>query len=839
MKVSLKEFQDDAVRQLVTKFGHARREVLSGGDRQALVLSSPTGSGKTLMATAFMEVALEGDGETLGGDPEATFLWLSDQPDLNEQTRRKMLGTSTVFGPAEVVTVDNDFDEEVFEPGRVYFLNTQKLGRDRQMVGTSDSRTFTIWDTINNTTRRRPGSFVMILDEAHKGMMQRAADAAAARTIVQKFVKGSPGELDPIKLILGISATPDRFTNLLRGVPDILPRPVTVSVAAVRDSGLIKDKVLVYHPSEGGAADWSLLEEASKSLKVMGEHWAQYAKAESTTVIRPLLVVQVEDGRGRKLTSTDIARVLQVVETVIGKLGDEEIAHSFQEGDTLSVNGRAIRRVAPPDIQDDDRLRLVLFKLSLNTGWDCPRAEVMMSFRRAVDHTAIAQLVGRMVRTPLARRVERDELLNTVALYLPNYDRTAVANVVTALTQPGDEQIAAEVEEGANFLPELTRATGSERYVELLENIPCYRATRAPKVSNVRRLIALGRNLEQAGLSTGTAEAAQSLVVDHLLSARQSALTRDSSFADKVAGMAEVTVRGLSVTIGGETEEEGITKIRLHEANLQDLFAFCDKRLGEGLHLEFVRRRVDGGSTADDAKRELLVLLTDESLLQQLEQAAGRQVAEYIAAYQPAINALGEEDRVQFARIRRSAKDPEPAFLKLPEKIVGTKTGRRWPKHLYVDQDGLYPAVVTAWESTLLERRLASAETLAWLRNPPRKEWSFSVVYDDERAEKANMYPDFIVLRRLATGVVVDIVEPHRADEGDAARKVIGLATYADHHGDRFGRIELISKGDDDVFRSLNLNDEASRGAAKLVTTTSSVVKLFEDYGKPMSGLRS
>ena len=35
----------------------------------------------------------------------------------------------------------------------------------------------------------------------------------------------------------------------------------------------------------------------------------------------------------------------------------------------------------------------------------CPRAETMMSFRRAEDYTYIAQLLGRVIRTPLARRV--------------------------------------------------------------------------------------------------------------------------------------------------------------------------------------------------------------------------------------------------------------------------------------------------------------------------------------------------------------------------------------------------------------------------------------------------
>ena len=47
MKVQLKDFQTDCVAQLYRRFRLAYAEVRGGGDRQAIVLSSPTGSGKT------------------------------------------------------------------------------------------------------------------------------------------------------------------------------------------------------------------------------------------------------------------------------------------------------------------------------------------------------------------------------------------------------------------------------------------------------------------------------------------------------------------------------------------------------------------------------------------------------------------------------------------------------------------------------------------------------------------------------------------------------------------------------------------------------------------------
>ena len=51
----------------------------------------------------------------------------------------------------------------------------------------------------------------------------------------------------------------------------------------------------------------------------------------------------------------------------------------------------------------------------------------MMSFRSATDYTYIAQLLGRMIRTPLARRIMEDAELNNVSLFLPFYNAETVA----------------------------------------------------------------------------------------------------------------------------------------------------------------------------------------------------------------------------------------------------------------------------------------------------------------------------------------------------------------------------------------------------------------------------
>lgn len=834
MKVQLKDFQDLAVADLFRHFLSARREVLDGGDRQVIALSSPTGSGKTLMVTALIEQILRGNGQYAGA-ADTTFLWLSDQPELNEQSRRKILATSTVLGLPHLVTIENTFDQETFGPGSVYFLNTQKLSREALLVTPGDTRNWTIWETISNTIEQMPAHFVLILDEAHKGMGQRPSDLAAAATIVQRFIKGSADEIPGVPLVLGISATPKRFYNVVGGVHHILLRQVDVDILAVRESGLIKDQVYVVHPSEAkGAADWTLLREAAMSWKQLTDQWREYSDRQDLPVpVRPVLVIQVEDASAKQLTKTDLARTIEIIESASGPLPDTALAHCFQEKQPLTVGSRSIRSVAPPDIQDDDDIRIVFFKLSLNTGWDCPRAEVMMSFRRSQDHTSIAQLIGRMVRTPLARRVESDEALNSVDLYLPNYDHAAVHQVVSDLTSAGENQISADVEEGESPPADLVRAPESEGPFALLQDLPTYRSRRTPPMSNIKRLVALGRYLAQDDLRPGALDDAIHMILAVLDSFRDW-LANDPVFRRQVEGYGELQVTGLPVPLGAADGSAQQHTVLLEEANLDQLFGACGRRLGEGLHLAYLKHRVTEGTEIPHGKRELLALISRPDVNDRMDDAAGQQVGDWLQQYQPATTALNEEARERYRRIRGTAKMPNAESFSPPMTIQANAAGDDLPKHLYVDPNKhAFRAVLTGWERSVLRSLLRRDDILWWLRNPPRKSWSFSIVFEGEGGQDANMFPDFLVIRRERTGPVVDILEPHRADEGDSARKLRGLATYAARHGDQFGRVLVISK-DGDTFRSVDLNDEANRASALAVNSSQSVVQLFRDRGKPV-----
>jgi len=77
-------------------------------------------------------------------------------------------------------------------------------------------------------------------------------------------------------------------------------------------------------------------------------------------------------------------------------MNEGEMVPALHSTGDLDVGGHRVRKVEASRIDADKSIGVVFFKTSLSTGWDCQRAEVMMSFRRAEDHTYIAQLLGRM-----------------------------------------------------------------------------------------------------------------------------------------------------------------------------------------------------------------------------------------------------------------------------------------------------------------------------------------------------------------------------------------------------------------------------------------------------------
>src|SRR5690606_21387670 len=313
MKFTLKDYQEEAVDKVLENLKKASRRWQQEGERNAFSLSAATGAGKTVMAAAVFEALFHGD-DTYDfiADPTATVIWFSDDPSLNEQTKHRLLEASDRIERTDLVVVENTFNRDKFEAGKIYFLNTQKLSKRSLLVrghelneddpqfdllprAKPDLRSQTIWDTIQNTIDDSSLTLYLVLDEAHRGMGNLSSSASKDRTTIVKKLINGVSSTSAIPIVVGISATVERFDAAIK-VSEKRSRleNVVVDPAKVQASGLLKDTIILDVKEKVGKFDTVLIRRAIHKLKDVSEAWEQYAKIQTEEKrVKPLMVIQV------------------------------------------------------------------------------------------------------------------------------------------------------------------------------------------------------------------------------------------------------------------------------------------------------------------------------------------------------------------------------------------------------------------------------------------------------------------------------------------------------------------------------------------------------------------
>src|SRR3546814_18623467 len=108
----------------------------------------------------------------------------------------------------------------------------------------------------------------------------------------------------------GISATVDRFNRAMGDAEGRSTLPnVVVDPEQVQESGLLKDTIILDVPDEAGTFDTVLVRRATDKLKELTAAWNDYATAQGTPPVHPLMVMQVRN----PTDAADIARYLAIV----------------------------------------------------------------------------------------------------------------------------------------------------------------------------------------------------------------------------------------------------------------------------------------------------------------------------------------------------------------------------------------------------------------------------------------------------------------------------------------------------------------------------------------------
>ncbi len=844
MKFTLEDYQQRAVDQILSGLARARRDYAEEGERTAVGLTAPTGAGKTVIATAALEGLYFGT-ETRDPLPGLTVLWVTDDRALNAQTIGKILQSSGGRIDANRIRFLADTDARTLEPGYIYFVHIQALQKNSTLHAVrpdgsrNDRRTFGAWEMIANTATDRGADFLVVWDEAHRGAGSTDTDRRTiAGTIVNGGRRNVGGQQPPTPIVLGISATPERFFTAMNAAGRTM-RTVEVPPADVRQSGLLKDRILIKHIAEAQSADNTMLALAVADLKSSDASWRSHHDATGDRLVEPLMIVQVEP----KVTTARLAEILTTIESAWPELSDYAVAHSF--GDPhgpLQVGDRTVRYLPPEAISGDDRARVVLFKSALTTGWDCPRAEVLVSFQGKDSYTEIAQLIGRLVRTPLAQRIDGgDDRLNEVVAYLPGFRTEHVTNVVRSLTEDETVQVEVLVEpEHCVRNPALPAAV-----FERLDTLPSYMRAKTTFPTRTAQLMRLAAALNEHGLVRGASAKARQWMVNQIRAADD---MRREEIDARVADNLALTVGTTVVGMGDDLSTRTVTAdAATAERDLDAYYVRAQRLLPDGSAAWYWNDLCDRGMDEVEAGVRVAALAS-LGFKDVIERVAVEQIDNWRQAYAGAV-----------ARMPRTVRDLiEPLWhtgsaSMLPTTVVARTTYPApterlaagasrpvdtYPDHLYVIPEGRpnagrFPVDTSrsSWEQMVLTIELEMSETLVgWYRNPSSGRHALAIPY--EFGDKTQlMHPDFLFFHSDSGELVLDIVDPHRHDANDAAPKWAALATYAAEHPDGLRRVLAVIRDASGSLRALDLRADGIADKVAAATNKDLMEALFATDG--------
>ena len=674
----------------------------------------------------------------------------------------------------------------------------------------------------------------MVIDEAHRGTNVSDRAANKAQSIMQKFIKGSPEDgLCIMPLVIGISATPQRFEVLLSGT-DSSVQKVAVPPEEVRESGLLKDRIIIHYPDMALGADMTMFKQSIQNWKEKCRHWSAYYDKHGDREVKPILVVQVDDGSDRDVTKTDLNTCIDILQDTLGrKMNPGEVVHTFHDHGIINVRDVEIRPIEPERIEEDARVQIVFFKMNLSTGWDCPRAEAMMSFRSANDFTFIAQLLGRMIRTPLARRIQSDAELNNVSLFLPYFDGKTVMDVIKALNE--NEAVTPSETGTSRELVTLKRDLAYSDVFASMRNLVTYDIDSVRKQPALKQLVALSRALGNDDIDGQIQRKTLWSILD-IMDQQVARLRADGTYNAKREKITGFGMGAIIYEVGGSTYsyDEDTQEVAVTQHDIDRQFEQAGKRLGEGLHRQYWRRHADRNSA--DVKMELMVMVDDTTAMEALEKFAKERFDTIWDEHRFDIAGLPDARKTWYKRLAHASVTPVPEQWQLPDTIDFTVSDDSQPfeQHMYVDETGAFKATLNPWETGVVKEELANG-AVCWLRNVDRKQWALGIPYK-VNGVTTTMYPDIIAVRAVAHGYVFDILEPHDESRKDNYPKAVGLAEFADQHMDVFGKIQLIRKrkGPDGVehFYRLDMSNNQVRARVKAIHSNPELDHIFDDLAK-------
>lgn len=349
------DFQEECLNYLLDK-------TIDKNSKQTITIKSPTGSGKTVILLNYIDRYLEISTE------EICFVWLCPgDGELEEQSKQKMdkLFPNRNSGTVDSVILDG------FKTGITTFINWQKVTKKGNRAITESERK-NLFDRIAEA-HRNGISFIVIVDEEHMNKTLKAND------IINAF---SP------KKIIRVSATTKK---------DKISEWYEISEFDVINSGLITKAMYINKNLENIPETLDMSNEYDYLINVADlkrkEIEQEYKKIGKN--INPLVIIQFPN------TSNELLDNVEQKLSDMGYTTENKMVSVWLDRRKTNLENLTINSGEPI---------FLMMKQAISTGWDCPRAKILVKLRENMSETFEIQTIGRLRRMPEIVHYDNDVL---------------------------------------------------------------------------------------------------------------------------------------------------------------------------------------------------------------------------------------------------------------------------------------------------------------------------------------------------------------------------------------------------------------------------------------------
>jgi type III restriction enzyme len=703
----LKSYQEQKVQELISAV--MKQSSLDG--TRSIVFKAPTGSWKTIMMQEFLRRLAE-----TPMDKEYAFVWVSVN-DLSRQSKRSfernLAGSSLHFSEL------SDIVDKELKRNEILFINWESIRSvDRstgewKVLAMKDNERDENLPTYLKNTHEAGRDVILIVDESHK-----ALSTPKAQELVLNYIKP--------KVQIEVSATPDSTGYHAM---------IETDIKEVIEAGMIKKEVLINpeisEEKNIQETDRFILWEALKKASELTERYKTISSP-----VRPLVLIQLpsESKSMSEIDQTKMERTKKILKEDFDiTLDNKRLAIWLSdEKENLDNIGNF-----------DSKAEVLIFKQAIATGWDCPRAQILVMFREMGSVTFQIQTVGRILRMPELHHY--DDTLLDVAYVYTDLERAKIGIHETAKNMIKDKFGYRKSDYESIALPSnLLRRTeyndlGFSFYNVLTDCVLDY-------IGWSREAI-LGKNLEKLRSKFITEDVG---LKNRLISDGKIMIDIDKHTNEPIFS---------TLSVEAKTEEE-LVKLEFD--------VFCREQ---------VRPEFSNIARSYKAIIEALYITLEEFFF-------GRGHSRYyfqclILTNRDKFMEILKEARTRYVPIRRAEIETKRAsqilsrLWQVPSRIAYPEDAQNvnYQNNIITP---CFTSPLSGEEKKFIDEYLEKENTIAWWhRNGVKTEQAFSVTYKDDNGETQNFFPDFIVFYKDGTIGIFDTKKWWTLSEGRAKHRAL------------------------------------------------------------------